>query len=67
MEGIMRAQVLERVGHFELKEVPIPQINDDEVLVKVKYCGICGSDWGSYQGKYADEGGGIPLTTGHEV
>ena len=67
MEGTMRAQVLERVGHFELKEVPIPQINDDEVLVKVKYCGICGSDWGSYQGKYADEVECIPLTTGHEV
>ena len=48
----MRAQVLERPYHYELKEVPIPEINDDEVLVKVKYCGICGSDWGSYTGKY---------------
>ena len=67
MEGTMRAQVLVEVGRFELKEVPIPQINDDEVLVKVKYCGICGSDWGSYQGKYADEVECIPLTTGHEV
>lgn len=63
----MRAQVLERPYHYELKEVPIPEINDDEVLVKVKYCGICGSDWGSYTGKYEDEVACIPLTTGHEV
>lgn len=62
----MRAQVLTEVRHFELKEVPVPQINDDEVLVKIKYCGICGSDWGSYNGKYADEVACIPLTTGHE-
>lgn len=66
MMETMRAQVLTEVGHFELKEVPVPQINDDEVLVKIKYCGICGSDWGSYNGKYADEVSCIPLTTGHE-
>lgn len=63
----MRAQVLTEPYHFELKEVPVPEINEDEVLVKVKYCGICGSDWGSYTGKYADEVACIPLTTGHEV
>lgn len=67
MEGTMRAQVLTRPYHYEFSEVPIPQINDDEVLVKVKYCGICGSDWGSYTGKYADEVACIPLITGHEV
>ena len=67
MKGMMKAQVLERVRHYEYKDVPIPEINDDEVLVKVKYCGICGSDWGSYTGKYADEVECIPLITGHEV
>ena len=62
----MRAQVLTEPYHFELKEVPVPEITDDEVLIKIKYCGICGSDWGSYTGKYADEVACIPLTTGHE-
>lgn len=62
----MRAQVLTKPSHFELKEVPVPQINDDEALIKITYCGICGSDWGSYIGKYADEVACIPLTTGHE-
>ena len=27
-----------------IEEMPIPEINDDELLVKVKSCGICGSD-----------------------
>lgn len=67
MMKMMRAQVLTEPYNFDLKEVPIPEITDDEVLVKVKYCGICGSDWGSYTGKYADEVACIPLTTGHEV
>ena len=64
--AMMRAQVLEKPHNFVLKEVPIPEINDDEVLIKVTYCGICGSDWGSYTGKYADEVKLLPLITGHE-
>ncbi len=62
----MRAQILMEPNHLEMHEVEMPQINENEVLVKVKYCGICGSDWGSYTGKYADEVALLPLTTGHE-
>ena len=62
----MRAQVLEKPYNFVLKQVPIPEINDDEVLIKVTYCGICGSDWGSFTGKYAEEAALLPLITGHE-
>jgi len=62
----MRAQVLVEPRRLEMREVDIPAISDDEVLIKVKYCGICGSDWGSYTGKYADEAALLPLTTGHE-
>lgn len=62
----MRAQVLEKPYKFVMKEVPVPEISDDEALIKVTYCGICGSDWGSYTGKYADEVKCLPLTTGHE-
>ncbi|MDR0694206.1 MAG: alcohol dehydrogenase catalytic domain-containing protein [Prevotellaceae bacterium] len=62
----MRAQVLMEPHKLELHEVAIPAINENEVLIKVKYCGICGSDWGAYTGKYADEAALLPLTTGHE-
>jgi threonine dehydrogenase-like Zn-dependent dehydrogenase len=63
---MMKAQVLEKPNKMVLKDVPVPSIDDGEVLIKVKYCGICGSDWGSYTGKYADEVKCLPLTTGHE-
>lgn len=31
-------------GFVELREVPEPKISKDEVLIKVKACGICGTD-----------------------
>ena len=45
-----------------IEEMPVPEINDKELLVKVKACGICGSDvmeW--YRIKKA------PLVLGHEM
>lgn len=65
MQKTMRAQVITAPNVMELKEVPVPEINDDEVLIKVKYCGICGSDWSIYTGKYVPER--LPLVTGHEI
>jgi threonine dehydrogenase-like Zn-dependent dehydrogenase len=29
---------------FEIKEAPVPRIEDDQVLIRVRSCGICGSD-----------------------
>ena len=55
MARMMKAQVVESPNNMVLKEVPVPEITDDEVLIKVKYCGICGSDWSIYTGKYAAE------------
>ncbi|MFA9376361.1 MAG: zinc-binding dehydrogenase [Lachnotalea sp.] len=48
---------------LEVKELPIPEINDDEVLVKVEGCGICGTDVHEYKG---DPFGYIPVQLGHE-
>ena len=31
-------------GYVELRDVPEPKLSEDEVLIKVKVCGICGSD-----------------------
>jgi len=57
----MRAAVLEDVGKIVVKDVPKPS-PQEEVLVKVKYCGICGSDLHAYKtGMY-----GLGLTMGHE-
>lgn len=31
-------------GHLELRDVPMPQVAADEVLIQVRACGVCGSD-----------------------
>ncbi|MEM3482267.1 MAG: alcohol dehydrogenase catalytic domain-containing protein, partial [Thermoplasmata archaeon] len=31
-------------GDIRVEETEVPEIDDDEVLIKVSYCGICGSD-----------------------
>ncbi len=64
MKGTMRAAVFEAVKKISIKEVPIPQINDDQVLIKVEYTGICGTDWSIYTGKYSAEN--LPMIAGHE-
>lgn len=64
MERKMKAQVVQAPYKMEYIDVPVPQINDDEVLIKVKVCGICGSDTSIYTGKYAADK--LPLISGHE-
>ena len=65
MKKTMRAQVVVKPGVMELREMPVPEITDDEVLIKIKYCGVCGSDWSIFTGKYVPER--LPLVTGHEL
>lgn len=40
----MKAYVLKEIGKIEFEEVPIPEPNENEVLVRVEAAGICGSD-----------------------
>ncbi len=40
----MKAAVLETLGKMVVKEVPIPRVDDNSVLVKIKACAVCGSD-----------------------
>lgn len=52
-------------GTIEFKEVPVPEIKDNEVLVRIKRIGICGSDIHVYHGKHPFTK--YPITQGHEV
>jgi len=45
----MKAALLKAVREVTLEEIPVPEISDDDVLVEVKFCGICGTDVGSYK------------------
>ncbi|KAH7926263.1 GroES-like protein [Leucogyrophana mollusca] len=49
---------------FELRSVPVPAIADDEVLIKVTCCGICGTDGHVHEGEFIAK---FPLVPGHEV
>lgn len=64
MANMMKAAVFEKVGVIKVKEVPIPEIGDDDVLIKVKYTGICGTDWSIYNGWYSADK--LPMIPGHE-
>jgi threonine 3-dehydrogenase len=51
----------------EVREVPVPQFGPDEVLVKVKVAGICGTDLHIYDwNRWAQKRIKPPLVPGHE-
>lgn len=61
----MKALVLEEYNRLVYKDVPDPEINTGEVLVKVMACGICGSD---VHGLDGSTGRRIPpMIMGHEA
>ena len=48
---------------IEVREYPIPALEDDDILVKVEGCGVCGTDVHEWKG---DPFGLIPVVLGHE-
>ncbi|WP_251976321.1 MDR/zinc-dependent alcohol dehydrogenase-like family protein [Salinicola avicenniae] len=46
----MKAVVAYAPGDYRYEEVPVPEIDDKEILVKVEGCGICAGDIKSYDG-----------------
>lgn len=44
MERKMMAANLHGVNDLRYEEVPVPECKEDEVLLAVRYCGVCGSD-----------------------
>jgi len=55
--------MLTSLEHFEVKEFPMPQVGDDDILVKVEGCGVCGTDAHEFK---RDPFGLIPVALGHE-
>lgn len=51
-------------GNWEIIDKPEPEINDDQVKIKVDYIGVCGSDIHTFEGHYNVDAAG--LTIGHE-
>ena len=49
----MLQQVMTNPGEIIFREVPVPEVGDDQVLVKIMNIGICGSDIHVYHGKHS--------------
>ena len=58
-----RVAMLTKLEHFDIQEYPIPEVGDDDVLVKVEGCGVCGTDAHEFK---RDPFSLIPVVLGHE-
>ena len=58
-----RVAMLTKLEHFDIQEYPIPELGNDDVLVKVEGCGVCGTDAHEFK---RDPFSLIPVVLGHE-
>lgn len=58
-----KVAMLTSLEKIEIKEYPMPEVGDDDILVRVEGCGICGTDAHEYK---RDPFGLIPVALGHE-
>lgn len=58
-----RVAMLVEKERYEIREYPLPPVGDDDILVKVEGCGICGTDAHEFK---RDPFNLIPVVLGHE-
>ncbi|RKU11995.1 galactitol-1-phosphate 5-dehydrogenase [Candidatus Poribacteria bacterium] len=61
--GLMEALVLHGIGDLRLSQMPIPNVSEGQVRVRIGFCGVCGSDIPRIfsKGTYS-----FPTVCGHE-
>lgn len=65
MKGTMLQQVMTSPKQIEFQKIPVPEPGPDQVLIKVKRIGVCGSDIHVYHGTHPYTS--YPVTQGHEL
>ena len=65
MTGAVMSRAIVQTGarSLELRELPLPEIGDDDGLLRIEACGICGSDYEQYEGALPVR---FPVVPGHE-
>jgi len=63
-KGLMKALWYNAPRDFSIKDVPIPKVGDDDILLKVSCCGVCGTDGHIHEGEFISK---FPLIPGHEA
>lgn len=61
----MKAAIISEYGKIALEEVNLPALEDDNVMIKVRYASICGSDQHIFKGEFHPRTK-LPLIPGHE-
>ncbi len=61
----MKSLLITKPGEIEIIDQPFPETKPEEVLLKIKYVGFCGSDLSTYLGKNPMVS--YPRIPGHEV
>ncbi len=62
-----RAMVLTSPGKLELQEFVLPDVGNDDGILKLELIGVCGSDPGIYNGKTRGAPRPYPIILGHEI
>ncbi len=65
MKTTMKQQVMTAPHEISFREIPIPHPEKNQVLVKIKRIGVCGSDIHVYHGTHPFTS--YPITQGHEL
>lgn len=63
MKKTCRSAVLKSVRQMEIQEFPVPEIKDDDALLRVEMVGVCGTDTHMYKGESTNA---WPIIMGHE-
>ena len=60
----MKAVVIEKPRHFQIRDLPYPKPKEQEVTLDVRACCVCGTDIHLLDGEF--KGAAYPLIPGHE-
>ncbi|HET6793180.1 MAG TPA: alcohol dehydrogenase catalytic domain-containing protein [Acidimicrobiales bacterium] len=63
MSSGAEALVLESAGRLVRRSLPLPGVGDDDALLRIEACGLCGTDHEQYSGALAP---GFAFVPGHE-
>ncbi|KAL4822012.1 chaperonin 10-like protein [Aspergillus spinulosporus] len=60
----MKALLYDKPEVHKIAEIPVPALRENDVLIKVKACGVCGTDLHIHEGEFIAQ---FPLVPGHET
>ncbi len=59
--------VMEEIGQLNIREAEIPKPGKGEILVRIKNCNICTTDWQNWNGMRGHSNKKFPYAPGHEA